>query len=148
MQDKLVSFIIPVYNRPEKLLRCVRGICEIKESAYEVVIVDDCSTDNTPAVCRQLSDEFPERVRSFRTEKNGGPGIARNLGTTKANGEYVLYVDSDDTIYADGMTGLLKNADEWRGVDMIGFSYTVGYENRGGVLSTRSFKKKKKAFCG
>ncbi len=96
----LVSTIIPVYNRPAMLREAVASVLAQTYRPIEVVIVDDGSTDDTPAVCRELADGQPEIVRTLRQE-NAGPGLAREAGRRAARGEFLQYLDSDDRLHSE-----------------------------------------------
>ncbi len=94
----LVTTIIPVYNRPAMLRRAVQSVLEQTYRPIEVVIADDGSTDGeTVRVGRELEAQQPECVRYF-AQVNGGPGLARNVGLAHARGEFIQYLDSDDTL--------------------------------------------------
>jgi glycosyltransferase involved in cell wall biosynthesis len=88
------SVIIPTYNRSDILGRCLQTVLEQSayRSAYEVIVVDDGSTDDTEQVVARFADE--ERVRYFR-QSNAGPAAARNLGIREARGELVLFIGDD-----------------------------------------------------
>lgn len=93
--DKVkVSIIIPVYNSEGYLDACVAGILKQDMTSYEVILVDDGSTDSSPLICDKYSATDPR----FRTihKPNGGVSSARNAGIALAQGEYVTFIDSDD----------------------------------------------------
>lgn len=96
MTGSLVSTIIPVFNRPAMLCDAVASVLQQTYRPIEVVIVDDSSTDDTPAVIAQLAARHPE-VRAVR-RPNGGPGLARETGRLTARGEFIQYLDSDDLL--------------------------------------------------
>lgn len=95
----LISVIVPVYNIIPYLPRCVRSLQAQTYPNLEILLIDDGSTDDTPALCDTLA-EGDDRIRVFHKE-NGGPSSARNFGLTQALGEYVGFVDSDDYIDPD-----------------------------------------------
>jgi len=90
-----VSVIIPVYNGADTLAVTIEDILGQTYKDFELIIVDDGSTDSTSAICDQYSAD--ERIRVLH-QKNGGPSNARNNGNKIANGKYVLYVDCDDRV--------------------------------------------------
>jgi len=102
MVEGLVSSIIPVHNRPELLREAVDSILAQTYRPIEIIIVDDGSTDNTPAGIEKLADAH-EEMRYFR-QANQGPGVARETGRKAARGEYIQYLDSDDLLLADKFT--------------------------------------------
>lgn len=91
---KKVSFIIPVYNQEKLLERCIKSIP--KRWDTEIIIVDDGSTDKTPDIIADLVQKYPNYVGAIICKTNHGVSYARNLGIEKANGEYILFLDSDD----------------------------------------------------
>lgn len=94
--SKLVSVIVPVYNAQDCIERCVNSILKQTFTDFELLLVDDGSTDSTPAIL----DEYGRRdlrIRVFHKE-NGGSSSARNLGMKNAEGEYFSFVDSDDYV--------------------------------------------------
>ena len=86
------SFIVPVYNRPDEVQELLESLCEQTLKDFEVVIVEDGSSVPCESVCRGFEDRLC--VRYF-TKANSGPGQTRNYGVERAEGEYVLILDSD-----------------------------------------------------
>ena len=93
----LVSTIIPVFNRQSALPEAVASVLAQEYRPIEVIIVDDGSTDETPASAARLAVESGGLVRLER-QPNGGPGVARETGRRLARGEFVQYLDSDDLL--------------------------------------------------
>lgn len=106
MQNKKVSVIVPVYNMEKYLSRCVDSILAQTYSNLEVILVDDGSKDSSPAIC----DKYAERDSRVKVvhKANGGPGSARNLGIEESTGDYIAFVDSDDTIKNNMYERMLK----------------------------------------
>lgn len=94
---ELVSTIIPVYNRPKMLREAVGTVLAQTYRPIQIIIVDDGSTDDTPAVARSLEQEHPDLIKLVR-QQNQGPGVARELGRQNAEGEFIQYLDSDDRL--------------------------------------------------
>ena len=94
--DGLVSTIIPVYNRPDLLREAVASVLAQTYRPVEIVVVNDGSGAETVAVCEELAASHPE-IRILHQE-NAGPGAARERGRLAAGGEFIQYLDSDDTI--------------------------------------------------
>ena len=92
MKGPLVSVVVPVYNRERFLRETLESVSALDYEPFEVIVVDDGSTDGSAAIARS----FPE-VRYLRQE-NRGPGAARNAGIDVARGEFVAFVDSDDVV--------------------------------------------------
>lgn len=110
MKQPLISVIVPVYNIIPYLPRCVESLKQQTYRNLEILLVDDGSTDDTPALCDRLA-ETDARIRVFHKE-NGGPSSARNLGLGQAKGEYVGFVDSDDYVDADMYERLYRAASD------------------------------------
>ena len=115
--NSLVSIIIPVYNSEEYLCKLFDSIVCQTSSCIEVIIVDDCSSDGSIGICR----EYCEKNSNFKLYEqpfNMGVSIARNLGLSKANGKYVLFVDSDDWLDRDYVKRM-SDAMENKSVDLV-----------------------------
>lgn len=93
--DKEISVIIPVYNAEAYLERCVESIVYGEFKDIEVILVEDCSKDESWKLCQILAERF-SNVKCYQNEKNSGVSYTRNHGLKKANGKYVVFVDSDD----------------------------------------------------
>lgn len=106
MSNPTVSVIVPVYNAEKYLIDCLNSLSAQEYRDFEVVIVDDGSTDRSPDIihARQAEDD---RFRSFRTE-NYGVSHARNVGIAKAKGDYFCFVDADDFVAKDFLSVLLN----------------------------------------
>lgn len=105
-----ISVIVPIYNIEDCLERCVNSILAQTYRDIEVILVDDGSTDNTPALVDRLA-ESDTRIRAYH-KPNGGSSSARNFGIRNACGEYLGFVDSDDYIEPDMYAKLLDFAEE------------------------------------
>lgn len=90
------SIILPVYNVENYLFDCVQSIVNQTYNNFELIAVEDCSTDSSRWLLKDYSRKYP--IRIIELEKNSGLGNARNVGFMNAVGEYVLFVDSDDQI--------------------------------------------------
>ena len=105
-KEPLISVIVPVYNIIPYLPRCVESLRKQTYRNLEILLIDDGSTDDTPALCDRLAEE-DTRIRVFHKE-NGGPSSARNFGLEQAKGDYVGFVDSDDYVDVDMYEGLYR----------------------------------------
>ena len=117
------SFIIPVYNCKAYLPACIGSIRAVGVTEYEIVLVDDGSTDGSGAVCDELAAKYPH-IRAVH-QPNGGVSAARNRGIREAKGEYILFVDADDTLlpFDAGTLAYLENDR----VDMLMFGMEFQY---------------------
>ena len=88
-----VSVVIPTYNRAELLARSVESVQRQTYRKWEIIIVDDCSIDDTEQIVRDFGDN---RIRYIRNGKNLGAGASRNRGVELARYEYIAFQDSDD----------------------------------------------------
>ncbi|WP_370649445.1 glycosyltransferase family 2 protein [uncultured Limosilactobacillus sp.] len=98
MREK-ISVIVPVYNDEKYLKQCVESVLTQSYSNLEVILVDDGSTDNTPAICEDFREQ-DDRVRVIH-KQNEGVGASRNTGIAMATGDYILFIDHDDWLFQD-----------------------------------------------
>lgn len=92
----LVSVVIPTCNRRDVLARCLAALARQTYPAFEIIVVDDCSTDDTPAFLSAFPAEHPQlAVRTLRNETHAGANPSRNRGIRVAEGEFVAFLDSD-----------------------------------------------------
>lgn len=119
MKQPLITIIIPVYNVEKYLKRCLDSILSQKESDFEVLLVDDGSTDISGSIC-DLYAQQDLRIHVFHKE-NGGVSSARNVGLNNAKGEWVLFIDADDWISENYLQ--LNNIDD--DIDVIQKSYCI-----------------------
>ena len=103
---KKISVIIPVYNAEKTIRRCLESIMSSEYEEYEVIVVDDGSTDNSASILF----EYVNRDRRVKiiNQPNSGPSIARNKGLELAEGEIIAFVDSDDYVRNDYLDQLEK----------------------------------------
>lgn len=90
----LISIIVPVYNAEQYLPRCIDSILAQTFTDFELLLIDDGSTDSSGKICVEYAGK-DFRIRVFHKE-NGGVSSARNVGLDKARGEWVCFADSDD----------------------------------------------------
>lgn len=126
-----VSVIIPTYNRADLLERSVKSVLKQTYKNWEIIVVDDGSTDNTEDIIKKLNDV---RVRYIKNEKNLGAAASRNQGVEFAKYGYVAFQDSDDVWRIDKlekqMTYLHQNTD----YDMVYCSFLKHYSNGGSLV--------------
>lgn len=117
-----ISVIVPVYNVEDFLVKCLDSIALQSFHDFEVLIVDDGSTDNSSAIAK----DYEEKYDQFRviTQENGGLGAARNTGIEAAKGDYFLFVDSDDYIDKDTMELLYEKVQKTN-ADLILFDMAI-----------------------
>ena len=113
-----LSVIIPVYNVEEYLEKCLRSVIapavdkveNDQTPEYEIIIVNDGSTDSSPAIADSYSAKYPEFIRVIHTE-NGGLGAARNVGIEASEAEFLYFIDSDDYLVEGAMDTILNSLD-------------------------------------
>ena len=115
-----VSVIVPLYKAKAYIAPCVRALKRQGLADMEILLVDDCSPDDTYACALELFGDDP-MVRVVRQEKNGGPGRARNRGIMEAKGRYVCFCDVDD-LYVDGALSLMLQEAERLHADVFSCS--------------------------
>ena len=90
-----LNIIISVYNREKYIARCIESALNQDLDNYEIVIVNDGSTDNSEKIIQKYLEEYPEKIK-YKLKENGGVSSARNEGLKMAEGQYITYIDSDD----------------------------------------------------
>lgn len=125
-----LSIIVPVYNMAGdgKLQFCLDSLVNQTVKNYEIIAVDDCSTDNSLEILRQYENKYHDKVKVIASPVNKKQGGAKNLGLSSATGEWIGFVDSDDWITHDYYEKLLKKAEE-TGADMVGCDYHLTSEH-------------------
>ncbi len=123
----LVSFIIPSCSSAHTVRRCLDSIyaLSLKPFEFEVIFVDDCSTDNTCDIVAEYQSQHPN-ITLLRQPKNNRQGAARNRAVTIAKGEYICFVDSDDAV-TEGIVSAIRLAKE-QNTDMTAFHFASANE--------------------
>lgn len=103
----MISIIVPIYNTEKYLSKCINSILQQTYQDFELILIDDGSTDNSLTICKKYSEK-DERIKVLHKE-NGGQGSARNLGLSVFRGDYVTFIDSDDWIDSRLLYVLLNN---------------------------------------
>jgi glycosyltransferase involved in cell wall biosynthesis len=126
-----LSFILPCYNVTPYIGRCIESIehQDIPQSEYEVICVDDCSTDDTVQKIKEYQAKYPN-IQLICHEVNKTAGGARNTGIDAAKGEYLWFVDPDDAIVENVLGDLSKQIEKLK-VDILFFNYNYIDEDYG-----------------
>lgn len=138
MNEPLVSVIVPVYKVGKYLDKCVESIVGQTYKNLEIILVDDGSPDNCPAMC----DKWAERDSRIKVihKQNGGVSSARNAGIDAAQGEFIGFVDSDDWLEPDMYDCLVKNALEYN-ADISRCGYFVDWSDHTSYVGSTEKKK-------
>lgn len=133
---KLSSIIIPVYNAEQYLEQCVTSIVQqgLNNEDFEIIIVDDGSTDKSLDVARKVQSTFKDADITIATQPNQGSGAARNKGMSLAKGTYIEFVDSDDYLEGDSLKPIINLAFQ-NDVDVLEFRMNVLDANGNGQRS-------------
>lgn len=137
MSDKIVSFIIPAYNAADTIVRCLDSIyaLSLKPDEFEVIVIDDASTDNTVSVIGNWKLENGDcKLEVLRQPENHRQGAARNRGLKEAKGEYICFVDADDAV-TEGVVKAIRFAVD-NETDMTAYHYA--FVNEQGVTSPKA----------
>ena len=134
----LFSIIIPIYNVEKYLNLCLDSVLAQEFADYEIILVDDGSTDNSPAIC----DEYAEKYSQIKVihKTNGGLSDARNFGIKEAQGDYLMFLDSDDFWNGRNVLSELHNIIVERNPDIIIHELSSFYDL--GKIVPRKFKNK------
>ncbi len=141
-----LSIIVPVYNMAAdgKLEYCLDSLVNQTPGAgtYEIIAVDDCSTDNSYEILKGYQEKYPDIFIAIHSDKNLHQGGAKNIGLAGARGEWIGFIDSDDWVVPDYYERLLKKARE-TGADMVGCDYSLTGEHSfavGEVVHNNNFQ--------
>ena len=117
MDNQLISIVVPVYNVCNDIEACVTSLCSQSYKKIEIILVDDGSTDGSGEICDKLA-ERDERVQVYHTE-NGGAAAARNEALSHCKGEYIGFVDADDTVSEFMYEALYREASSYSGKSIV-----------------------------
>ena len=106
---KKISVIVPMHNSSKYLTECIESILNQTYNNFEIIIVDDASTDNSVEIASEIKDN---RIRIFKLEENLGVATARNKGIEEATGDYICFIDSDDYWVRDKLERQIKFIEE------------------------------------
>lgn len=125
-----LSVIVPVYNMAagDKLTWCLNSLVNQTISDYEIIAVDDCSTDNSLEILRDYEKKYSDKFHVIPSPVNKKQGGAKNLGLEKATGEWIGFIDSDDWVVPDFYEKLISRGEE-AGADMVGCDYHLTCEH-------------------
>lgn len=135
-----VSIIVPVYNVETYLSKCVESLLNQTSTDIEIILVDDGSTDGSPAICDFYSTKY-NNIHTYH-KVNGGLSSARNYGVEKAIGDWIIFVDSDDYWVSSEVLSTLLHVACKNNADVVRFEYSAVDES-GEALYEHSYEKKR-----
>lgn len=138
-ESGLISVIIPVYNVENYLRECVDSVLNQTYQNFEIILVDDGSTDGSPTICDEYATS-DERIRVIH-QSNGGLSVARNNGLQASSGDYVYFLDSDDWIEPSSLEVLLECAKERRA--QVVFFDALSFEDGGKLCDKQNYARKR-----
>ena len=111
MTNKMVTVVVPVYNMKELLPKCLSALLNQSYDNYEILIIDDGSTDGSSVIC----DEYAQKESKIKVihKENGGLSSARNCGIENATGDFIIFPDPDDWVERNYLEQLVKLANEY-----------------------------------
>lgn len=131
-QEILISVIVPCYNVEKYVIKCLDSLVNQDQKGIEIIVVDDCSTDNTRQLLNDYIDSNP-KIRYIKNEKNLGLAYSRNVGLKESKGKYIGFIDSDDYVSNNYYKGLydaiIKEESEIAIADI-----NIVYEDQNGLI--------------
>lgn len=109
-KEIMISVIIPVYNAESYIDECLKSVLRQQEASFEVVLVNDGSTDGSAAICRKWAEKYSNLV--YLEQENQGQGTARNVAINHASGKWMVFLDADDIMLPGALKYLENIADE------------------------------------
>lgn len=117
--ELMISIIIPVFNVGAYIEEGLESINNQDFNYnYEVLLIDDCSTDNSLEVCREYAGKYPDRFKLIESESNAGVSVVRNLGLEHSRGRYIVFFDPDDILPLTALSSLFDSAEKY-GADIV-----------------------------
>ena len=142
-KNPAISVIIPMYNTEQYIEECLQSLLNQTLKNFEVIVVDDCSTDNSLAVAETFIPAFESKNKKLLTitltQNSGCPGIPRNFGMTIAKGKYVYFLDSDDFLDQTVLEDFYKVAEEFN-ADIVHAQKCFEYKEIDGEFKDEVFE--------
>lgn len=125
--NALVSIVTPTYNSAKYIRETVKSVQDQTYSNWEMIIVDDCSKDDTVAIVKELQKQ-DDRIRLIVSDVNGGPAISRNKGIKQVQGSFMTFLDADDIWFPDFIETSIKTIEK-TGIHFVFSSYRRSNED-------------------
>ena len=132
----MVSIIITNYNYGRYIGRCIRSCLQQKHTDVEVIVVDDCSTDNSEEIIKSFGD----KVKFYKTPNNSGVAVASNLGIQNSSGQFIIRVDADDYVNENFIKFLVLHLELNNNLDAIACDYYM-VDNEENVIEQKNCMK-------
>ncbi len=133
-----ISIIIPVYNAEKTIERCLESVINQKYENLEIILVNDGSTDNSKEILEQYKGK-DSRIKLINKE-NTGVSDTRNIGIEKATGDYIMFVDADDTVEKNMVERILNIIDE-KQIDVLKYNYHIVKHKKGIIKNQENYDK-------
>lgn len=115
VKKPIVSIIIPLYNTEKYIAQCLKSVLNQTFKDYEVIVVDDCSTDKSTEEVEKFIPQFDDKLILVKRSRNsGGAATPRNVGISMAAGKYIMFIDSDDLVTDKALEELYKIAEQFQ----------------------------------
>lgn len=145
MENPKFSIIISTYNMADCITDAINSILSQEFKNYEIIVYNDASSDNTIEVVQKIADK---RIRIINSEINVGLGAARNNAVKEAKGEYILYLDADDTLYENSTLGNINEVLEKSSPDLAYFGvHYIGGSNKTYIPNAENSTKEARILC-
>lgn len=129
-----ISIIVPVYNTEKYISECINSLLSQTYNNYEIIIIDDGSTDNSYKICKDYEKKH-KKIKLY-SQKNSGVSSARNLGIKVSSGDFIIFVDSDDYCNSNYLETIKDNLHE---DELLGFGFEKTYTNKKITILLNSF---------
>lgn len=120
--SNMISVIVPFYNAEKTIEECIQSVLNQTYTNFELILVDDGSSDNSDKIINEIIKQ-DSRIVLYK-KNNGGVSSARNLGISKAKGEYIIFIDSDDQIHYQALE-ILMSVMKKNDTDLVVYKYTL-----------------------
>lgn len=140
MNKLFFSIIVPAYNVEKYLEKCICSLLDQDIQDYEIIVIDDCSTDNTRRIIDSLDDK---KIKAIFKEENTGLSDTRNKGLEIASGEYILFIDSDDYVDHNVLKPLKRKIENFDKPDIVYMGHIRECDGQSQVKYTAKCKKEK-----
>lgn len=127
MKNELISVIVPIFNSEKYIDRCLESLLNQTYKNIEIILVDDGSIDDSVLICKKYANKY-KNVILIELENNKGVSYARNVGIKKSNGNYIVFVDSDDKISKNTIEILYKEIQN-DNFDIVFSNYAIVYSD-------------------